>query len=229
LNRRFEKLRDHLRDAHQNRELETRDRLLEVGLQLFAEHGFRKVTVRDISQRARANLAAVSYHFGDKLSLYTEIIESAIAVMRKVNDSSMTAAADASPEEKLRQYIHVYLPRIANPHGKSAWLQRLLQHELYEPTPALQRVIEHGILPRIRYLSEVIAEMLDCPIDDARVRTCVMSVQGQCLFYMRDHLDRDFFGWRLPSSPGELDRTAQYVAEFSIAGVRALKQAKRKP
>ncbi|HEY2735401.1 MAG TPA: TetR family transcriptional regulator, partial [Polyangiales bacterium] len=55
------------------RAVETRDRLIEVALELFAERGFRNVTVRDISQRAHANLAAISYHFGDKLGLYTEI------------------------------------------------------------------------------------------------------------------------------------------------------------
>ena len=41
------------------RDTETRDRLLQAGARLFADRGFRKVTVRDICRVARANVAAV--------------------------------------------------------------------------------------------------------------------------------------------------------------------------
>ena len=50
----------------------TRARLLKAAEQLFAERGFRKVTVREICHAAKANVAAVNYHFGDKLGLYRE-------------------------------------------------------------------------------------------------------------------------------------------------------------
>jgi TetR/AcrR family transcriptional regulator, regulator of cefoperazone and chloramphenicol sensitivity len=208
---------------------ETRERLSNVALELFADHGFRKVTVRDISRHARANLAAVSYHFGDKLSLYGELVESAIEMMRSLNDTSIAAARDAPPEEKLRQYIHLYLPRMAHPRGRAALMQRMMRHELSEPTPALRRVLEHGIRPRIRYLSQVIAEMLGSAVDDERVHACVMSVQAQCFFFARERGSADVFGWPMPKSPGELERAAEYVAEFSIAGVRALARRGGKP
>ena len=52
-------------------DLETRERLVEVSARLFAERGFSKVTVREICQRAHANVAAVNYHFGGKDGLMT--------------------------------------------------------------------------------------------------------------------------------------------------------------
>ena len=61
---------------------ETRQRLLHVAERLFAERGFRYVTVREICRAAGANVAAVNYHFGDKLGLYREIVQSAVERMR---------------------------------------------------------------------------------------------------------------------------------------------------
>ena len=57
---------------------ETRERLLQVAKQLFADRGFRNVTVREICRDAHANVAAVNYHFGDKLGLYRAVLQSAI-------------------------------------------------------------------------------------------------------------------------------------------------------
>lgn len=41
---------------------------------LFAEHGYDGTTLRQITQEAKVNLAAVNYHHGDKESLYLEIL-----------------------------------------------------------------------------------------------------------------------------------------------------------
>src|SRR5438552_12326711 len=55
----------------------TQTRLLEVAGQVFAEKGFDGATVREICQRADANIAAVNYYFRDKEKLYIEAVKSA--------------------------------------------------------------------------------------------------------------------------------------------------------
>jgi len=52
----------------------TLDRILIAAESLFAEHGYDGTTLRQITQRAEVNLAAVNYHHGDKESLYLEIL-----------------------------------------------------------------------------------------------------------------------------------------------------------
>ena len=60
------------------RTAETRQRLVDESLRLFAEHGFKGVSVRDIGSAAQANVAAVSYHFGSKQGLYRTIFETVL-------------------------------------------------------------------------------------------------------------------------------------------------------
>ncbi|MBD5803027.1 HTH-type transcriptional repressor Bm3R1 [Azoarcus sp. Aa7] len=54
---------------------ETRDRILDAAEALFVEHGFEATTMRMITSRAEANIAAVNYHFGSKDALIQEVFK----------------------------------------------------------------------------------------------------------------------------------------------------------
>ncbi|MBG0854292.1 TetR/AcrR family transcriptional regulator [Streptomyces spinoverrucosus] len=56
----------------------TRDGLLTAALELLAERGQEGVTLREITDRAGANVAAVSYHFGSLKALCDAAIEHAL-------------------------------------------------------------------------------------------------------------------------------------------------------
>lgn len=53
----------------------TRQKLLEAAETLFSEEGFDRVTVRDVTEKAGANVAAVNYHFGSREALVEKVIE----------------------------------------------------------------------------------------------------------------------------------------------------------
>ena len=55
---------------------EFKKRLLAVAKELFARYGYDAVSVRDITSRAKANLGAITYHFGSKEALYHAALES---------------------------------------------------------------------------------------------------------------------------------------------------------
>lgn len=52
---------------------ETRDRILDAAEALFVEHGFEATSMRMITGRAEANIAAVNYYFGTKDALIQEV------------------------------------------------------------------------------------------------------------------------------------------------------------
>ena len=51
---------------------ETRQNLLEAAGEIFAAKGFRETTIAEICRQAKANTAAINYHFGSKEALYVE-------------------------------------------------------------------------------------------------------------------------------------------------------------
>ncbi|MBB1251297.1 TetR/AcrR family transcriptional regulator [Rhizobium sp. G21] len=53
-----------------------RDALLAVALACFAENGFKNTSLRMIATRAGVDVALISYHYGSKLGLWTEVITS---------------------------------------------------------------------------------------------------------------------------------------------------------
>ena len=57
---------------------ETRQRIIEAAEKLFALRGVEAVSIRDITQAAGVNVAAINYHFGTKNSLAAEVFKQCI-------------------------------------------------------------------------------------------------------------------------------------------------------
>jgi AcrR family transcriptional regulator len=57
-----------------NAGVETRRKLLDAAEKLFAERGFDKVSLRDITEAAAANVASVNYHFRNREGLVEEVM-----------------------------------------------------------------------------------------------------------------------------------------------------------
>ena len=205
----------------QGHDTETRERLLSTAERLFAERGFSKVTVREICKSARANVAAVNYHFDGKKGLYDEVVRSAIKTMQSTTDSIRDAGSGHPADEQLTAYVCIFLKRVVA--ARDSWIHQLMMRELSDPTPALDLVMKKVVQPRMSYLREVLASMFDCDADDPRVERCAMSVQAQCLAL----LSHPVAALRPKAmTDRELDQMAQHIAQFSLAGVRAIAKTK---
>lgn len=202
-----------------DRERETRQRLIESATRLFAERGFAKVTVREICKAARANVAAVNYHFGGKKGLYDEIVQSAIRTMHGTTQEIQKLGEGCPAEEQLRIFVRIFLTRVVQ--ARDGWIHRFMAHELNDPTPALDMVIKQVIKPRMAYLGSVIATLIGCRPNDPRVEHAVMSVQAQCLVLLNDKIASRFQQFQMTSK--RLEQVADHITTFSLAGIEALK------
>ena len=197
----------------------TRERLVEAATALFADRGFKKVTVREICRASRANVAAVNYHFSDKAGLYREVVTNAIHAMRETDALSQRAGEGGSPEEQLRAYVGIFLHRLTE-SGPHSWIHKLMAREMEEPTDALALVKRQVIQPRHEYLSRIIGAIADLPPSDARVIRSVGSLQAQCLLFARP-MPAQVSKMFAPVAGG-VQASADHIVDFSLGGIRAV-------
>ena len=200
---------------------ETRARLLEEGRRLFAANGFRRVTVREICTAAGANVAAINYYFGDKLGLYREVLDGAIAVMQQTTDRARKAGEGGNSEQKLRAFIRTFLQQLGQ--VKNPWIHDMMTHEMAEPSDALDEVVRRVIVPRIDYMRDLVADILDLEASDERVLRCVLSVQSQLHAAMANPVSKRLVPG-FTADAEAVDRLAQHIADFSIGGIRSLRK-----
>jgi AcrR family transcriptional regulator len=198
---------------------ETRSRLLTVSERLFADRGFKDVTVREICRAARANVAAINYHFGDKLGLYREVLQSASDAMRATNEAARRSGEGRSPDEKLRRYILIFLQGLLASNYET--LHRLIHREMNDPTPALDAFVEQSVRPRVEYLAGIVAELIGGKPTEQRVLRCVASIHSQSITYLPNPIAARL-GFHFKPTPAQIEEAARHIADFSIAGVRAI-------
>jgi TetR/AcrR family transcriptional regulator, regulator of cefoperazone and chloramphenicol sensitivity len=201
------------------RDQATRERVLKAAAHLFAMRGFKKVTIREICAAAHANVAAVNYHFRDKLGLYREVLEMAIAAMQQTTEDAKRAGCGRTPREQLRAYISVYLTRLLG-QGASTWLHRLMARELADSTPALDAIVDRAVRPRMDYLCVLVGDIIHRPPSDEHVRECVASIHAQCVMALPNPItDRLRLGF---SASGDIEQLTDHIATFSLGGIRAI-------
>ena len=205
---------------------ETRRQLLEAAGGVFAEMGFREATVREICRRAGANIAAVNYHFGDKETLYIEVLRYAHSKALEKYPPLLDVAADAPAEKRLRAFVLSLLLRIFD-KGPTSWHGKIMLREMIEPTAALDSLVEERMRPMAGLLWRIVADILGCPLNDERVRRCAFSVVSQCVFYhhCRPVVSRLFPKIESPDKK-EIEKLADHITGFSLAAMKHLPETK---
>lgn len=140
----------------------TRERIVQVALEAFAELGFDGASTRAIAARAGVNQGLIPYYFGSKQALWQESVDWAFASLRSgladfvVDDESLDDRAKL--EVLLRRYVHFVsrhteFVRLMNEEGKrdgprTQWLVERHVRPLYERiTTLFKRAAQSDPLP----------------------------------------------------------------------------------
>jgi AcrR family transcriptional regulator len=204
----------------------TRTRLIDAAGEMFAEFGFHHATVRQICQRAGANVAAVNYHFRDKTGLYTEVVRQS---MRAARLDTVRAAFDQKlpPEAILRAVIKARLESLRS-LDLGDWHFRIFAHELTKPSPAMNVVVNEAIRPLYSRMCQLIGNMLSLPAEHEKTRLCAHSIIGQILFYAFAGPVLSRLAPEMKMSAERIDLLADHITEFSLAFLHEA-EVKRRP
>jgi AcrR family transcriptional regulator len=193
--------------------INTREKILVVAEQLFAEQGFSSTSLRQITAKAEVNLAAIHYHFGSKEILLDELIR------RKV---------DPVNAERLSRLAHLEARAVSKPPTVDEILDAFL-------APAAAAAETHPEFARV--MGRIHAEGLMPAIVQKHflptAQTFLTSLRG-----LLPKLSDDEFAWRVhfmmgamahtmcgtPTLPGKAENfhgRMRKLVTFVSAGLRA--------
>jgi AcrR family transcriptional regulator len=186
------------------RTVETRQRILETSLRLFAEHGFKGVSVRDISTAAGVNVASISYHFGSKQGLYHTIFEMVLDQDEAIFGEQMASVdrllgrAGGDPvllAAAVEVLVAGIVGRIAA-YEYAHWFSVLLARELALPGVLFDLIYQRRAEPLLRMMTRLIAAAQGLVADDPSARLSANVLHGQVcnLVFARPVLWRQM-GW----------------------------------
>ena len=213
------------RVADQSRD-EIRERLLEAAGEVFAEQGFKAATIREICERAHANIAAVNYHYRDKETLYLEAANYAMGLLEAKLRLRDTPPPDASPGQSLKDFVTRFLSGLLG--DRPAWHSKLMARELIEPTSFLDRAIEEVCRPHMLQLASIVRRIVGYAASPEQMNMCCNSIIGQCVVYAHS---RPVLARLYPqdmTTPEFVERLAEHIARFSLGGLKKLTPSARK-
>ncbi|MEM9416700.1 MAG: CerR family C-terminal domain-containing protein [Planctomycetota bacterium] len=210
---------------------DTKKRLLDAAAELFATHGYRNTTVRDICDKAGTNGAAVNYHFAGKDKLYLEALEHARqrALQEDPYPAGPPPTGPLPPEDRLRRHIRGMLGRCFAT-GPSAWYANIILREMVEPTVALTHAMQGNIAPHQRKLEGIVAELLGADPDDRadpRPRDLACAVSAMTLHYHHCRPAIAHMHPELAFDQDQAQRLTDVIHRFAHAGIAAMVESRK--
>lgn len=152
---------------------ETSDRILDAAEALFVEHGFEATTMRMITSRADANIAAVNYHFGSKDALIQEVFKRRLTELnrqRLAKLDRLEADADGAPLKPSRiveAFFGTALEMAADTEHGGHTFMRLLGRTYTEPNGFVRQFLAEEYAEAVeRFLTALYRALPDVPREE---------------------------------------------------------------
>jgi AcrR family transcriptional regulator len=156
---------------------DTRSRLRELALQLFAEQGYEKTSLREIAEQLGVTKAALYYYFKSKEDIVCSLVED---YMAEIDDLIAWGKDEPRNPATRAAIVSRYLDIVAN--GTAVF--RLL-HQNQAVVSSLAAAKERGELFRERM--DALVDLLTEPgagvTDQVRAASCLTTVTFCCMHY----------------------------------------------
>ena len=177
------------RSACQDRSERTRQRLIEVAVEVFSELGYEAASTRAIVERAQANLVSIPYYFGSKLGLYHAAAEYIGCNCAERFRPSVCRAREALQIKQLthRQtlehftsFIVEFAEIMLGADTPRSWGQ-FIYREQFDPSGAFE-ILHQRFLPLLETGFEYVARLTGRPADAPETRIQFMAILAMVKF-----------------------------------------------
>lgn len=133
-----------------DKELQSRELLLDIAAGLFAQKGFAAVSIREIALAAGVNSALISYYFNGKQGLYKAALETEMSLVIGMIEDLKKAGLEPCA------FLRGYATGLAELHCRRPSILRLINAELTNPTECFETVVR----PRISQIASDITRTI---------------------------------------------------------------------
>lgn len=169
----------------------TRLALIEAATAIFADKGFEAGSVRLITQRAKANQAAINYHFGSKEGLYREVLRTALHAFDEFSLLDETNLPDMPREEALRLFLRQQLVPLLKRNQISRYL-RVLNWEIMHRTQVFEELLAGERIPTLVAAVAIVRKFLPEAASREEKTIATIWLLNQAYIFVRnaEHLSR---------------------------------------
>ncbi|WP_461211345.1 TetR/AcrR family transcriptional regulator [Desulfocurvus sp. DL9XJH121] len=203
----------------------TKERILEAASDVFAEQGFEKGTVREICARAKANVAAVNYHFRDKQELYVVVLDAWRLESSAKFPLDGGLPPDAPLAERLTAFYAAVLKRIfmcGRDFEEARRRGQVIMQELASGRFRIGRDRDEAYCEMKETMTALLAEVMEFApkeLIQASVSSCLSQLTTYFVGYVAE------FDENTLSSVRDIEQVAAHMTVFAMGGVRGILEA----
>ena len=196
-----------------------RDAILRVAAHIFAEKGYHRASMRDIARAAGSSLGGLSYYFPTKEGILYAVSARAFDT---VLEGARAAAAIASPEERLRQFVRHHLGYF----GSHLTEMKVLSHESDSLTGEHRRDIQERKRSYVGLATSIVGSL---PVaggagdGDAAGAGRDLRISALALFGMMNWI----YTWYRSAGDGDMEMIAATMSDIFLHGFSRAEQTAR--
>jgi AcrR family transcriptional regulator len=166
--------------AHAGRRGDTRARIQQVALELFAEQGYERTSLREIAERLGVTKAALYYHFKSKEDIVRSFTEDYFARLDLLIAWGREQPASAGTS---RELVDRYITIVLESGEVFRFLERN-QATVHGTEDGKHRFTQFR--PRLSALVQIITGPDAPPRSRIRAAAAIFAVSTSCMFFMKD-------------------------------------------
>ena len=172
---------------------DSKTRLLEVALKLFAVKGLDGVSTREIAQKAQVNISAITYYFGGKAELYSAVLEyikvtlqaDAAAIIKEIDYGKKLKNMSAEEARIIFQRVYEEILNAAF-KPKNVYMSMILAKESVNPSKAAIKVFTAKTTPLTAEIVKLISKITGLSPHSAKAIIITETILNEAMIFGRD-------------------------------------------